>query len=133
MCSINIEGQHLLLSVKHHYLYTLPHTRTLCWICWTFAFFSSGPGTATVVSTGWGRSQRLFFCLHHCTLKQEREREVRAVRIIGSFRLLCCDSASVISSHVVQDTCSLTLSILRLENPKWKSGPVLVLQEMRLL
>lgn len=56
-----------------------------------------------------------------------------AICLIGSFSLQCCDRASVISSHIAQDGRSLALSTMRTENLKWKSGPVLVLQEMRLL
>lgn len=77
MCSINIQGQYLL-SVQHHYV--LYSKRFFCCICWAFAFFSFGLGVANVVSTGWNRSQRVFFCLHHSILK--REREVRASHLI---------------------------------------------------
>lgn len=47
-------------------------THFLCCICWAFEFFFFGLGVANVVSTGWDRSQRLFFCLHHSMLKWER-------------------------------------------------------------
>lgn len=72
----------------------------------------------------------LLFTLFHAVARG-REREVTTIHLIGSFCLLCCDRASVISSHIVQDMCSFTLSMLRLENPKRKFGPVLVRQEIR--
>lgn len=84
------------------------------------------------MNTGWGRSLRLSFCLHPCML--QRDRSQGAICLIGPFCLLCCDRASVIWSHIVQDTRSPTLSTLRVErNPEWKSGPALVLKETAIL
>lgn len=127
MCSINIQGQ-CWSFVHRDYVFTQPRSVRVSLLYlsgFCVLFLWPRCGQCCEYRVGLFIDTFLLFTSLHA---EAREREVRSVSPVVTDQVL-----SPATLYRIHAPSHFPCEHMRLENPKWKSGPVLVLQEMRLL